>query len=44
VALSARRIWASDASAVLEKEPKLSDRFYELVLEAERKALSKRFR
>jgi hypothetical protein len=27
----------------LEKEPKLSDRFFELVMEAERKALSKRF-
>jgi hypothetical protein len=29
--------------AVLEKQPKVDDRFYELVLEAERKALSKRF-
>jgi hypothetical protein len=28
---------------VLEKEPKLSDRFYELVLEAERKVLNRRF-
>jgi hypothetical protein len=28
---------------VLEKEPRLNDRFYELVLEAERKAMSKRF-
>jgi ATP-dependent Lhr-like helicase len=44
VALSARRVRASDVASVLEKEPKLSDRFYELVLEAERKALSKRFR
>jgi len=44
VALSARRVFASDVAGVLEKEPKLSDRFYELVLEAERKALSKRFR
>jgi len=44
VALSARKVWASDAAGVLEKESKLSDRFYELVLEAERKALSKRFR
>jgi ATP-dependent Lhr-like helicase len=44
VALSARKVWASDAAGVLEKEPKLSSRFYELVLEAERKALSKRFR
>ena len=44
VALSARRVSAADARAVLEKEPKLSDKFYELVLEAERKVLSKRFR
>jgi ATP-dependent helicase Lhr and Lhr-like helicase len=43
VALSARRVQTADIAAVLEKEPKLSDRFYELVLEAERKALSKRF-
>jgi ATP-dependent Lhr-like helicase len=43
VALSARRISVADASAVLEKEPKLTDCFYELVLEAERKVLSKRF-
>jgi len=28
---------------LLEKEPKPSDRFYELVMEAERKALSRRF-
>jgi ATP-dependent Lhr-like helicase len=44
VALSARKVRSSDVAAVLEKEPKLSDRFYELVLEAERKTLSKRFR
>jgi ATP-dependent Lhr-like helicase len=44
VALSARKVQSSDVAKVLEKEPKLSDRFYELVLEAERKALSKRFR
>jgi ATP-dependent Lhr-like helicase len=44
VILSARRVRSSEAAAVLEKEPKLKDRFYELVLEAERKALSKRFR
>jgi ATP-dependent Lhr-like helicase len=43
VALSARKIQPSDAKGVLEKEPKLTDKFYELVLEAERKALSKRF-
>jgi hypothetical protein len=44
VALSARKVRSSDIAGVLEKEPKLGDRFYELVLEAERKALSKRFR
>ena len=43
VALSARRIAIKDASTVLEKEPKLTDNFYELVMEAERKALSRRF-
>ncbi len=43
VALCARRVRPSDVVGVLEEEPKLSDRFYELVLEAERKALSKRF-
>jgi ATP-dependent Lhr-like helicase len=43
VALSARRVQAADVLGVLEKEPKLSDRFYELVLEAERKVLSRRF-
>jgi ATP-dependent helicase Lhr and Lhr-like helicase len=44
VALSARRVSAADVRVVLEKEPKLSDKFYELVLEAERKVLNKRFR
>jgi hypothetical protein len=44
VALSARRVRPSDVVGILEKERKLTDRFYELVLEAERKALSKRFR
>ena len=43
VALSARKIQVTDAAGVLEKEPKVSDMFYELVLDAERKALSKRF-
>jgi ATP-dependent Lhr-like helicase len=43
VALSARKVQASDAKEVLERESKLNDRFYELVLEAERKAISKRF-
>jgi ATP-dependent Lhr-like helicase len=44
VALSARRVSVADILAVLEKEPKLTDHFYELVLEAERKSLSKRFK
>jgi ATP-dependent Lhr-like helicase len=44
VALSARRVRASDVAEVLEEAPKLDDRFYELVLEAERKVLSRRFR
>jgi ATP-dependent Lhr-like helicase len=43
IALSARRVQPSDVKEVLEKQPRVSDRFYELVLEAERKALSKRF-
>jgi ATP-dependent Lhr-like helicase len=42
-ALSARRVLTADIAVVLEKEPKPSDRFYELVMEAERKSLSKRF-
>jgi ATP-dependent Lhr-like helicase len=43
VALSARRIATADVAAILQEEPKLSDHFYELVMEAERKALSKHF-
>ena len=43
VALSARKVKVSDIEAVLEKEPALSDEFYELVLDAERKTLGKRF-
>jgi ATP-dependent Lhr-like helicase len=43
VALSARKVQPSDVNEVLEETPKLNDRFYELVLEAERKALAKRF-
>jgi ATP-dependent Lhr-like helicase len=43
IALCARRVQPSDVREVLEKQPRVSDRFYELVLEAERKALSKRF-
>jgi ATP-dependent Lhr-like helicase len=43
VALCARKVQPSDVKEILEEEKKLNDRFYELVLEAERKALSKRF-
>jgi ATP-dependent Lhr-like helicase len=43
VAFSARRMQPADVKAVLEKEPKLNDKFYELTLEAERKVMSKRF-
>jgi len=43
VALCARKVRADDVRRVLEKESKLSDGFYELVLEEERKAISKRF-
>ncbi|MEM3581601.1 MAG: hypothetical protein QXQ64_10170, partial [Candidatus Bathyarchaeia archaeon] len=43
VALCARKVQPSDIKEVLEKEAMLTDRFYELVLEAERKAISKRF-
>jgi ATP-dependent Lhr-like helicase len=43
IALSARRVQPSDVKSVLEVQSKATDRFYELVLEAERKALRKRF-
>ncbi|MEM3577983.1 MAG: DEAD/DEAH box helicase [Candidatus Bathyarchaeia archaeon] len=43
VALCARKVSPSEIKDVLKEETKLNDRFYELVLEAERKALSKRF-
>jgi len=43
VALCARRVRSSDVKGVLEKEPRLRDSFYELILEAERKAMSRRF-
>jgi len=44
VVLSARRISIIAALNVLNKEQKPTDKFYELVLEAERKSLSKRFK
>jgi ATP-dependent Lhr-like helicase len=43
VALLARKVTPTEIMRVLEKEQKLTDRFYELVLEEERKAISKRF-
>ncbi len=43
LALCARKVQPSDVREVLEKQPRLSDEFYELVLEVERKAISKRF-
>jgi len=43
LALCARKVQPSDVKDVLEEESKPNDKFYELVLEAERKALSKRF-
>jgi ATP-dependent Lhr-like helicase len=43
VGFSARHVSIADIADVLGKEQKLSDRFYELVLEAERKVLNRRF-
>jgi ATP-dependent Lhr-like helicase len=43
VALSARKVKASDVESVLQQEPRLTDKFYELVLDVERKVLGKRF-
>ncbi|MEM2971766.1 MAG: DEAD/DEAH box helicase [Candidatus Bathyarchaeia archaeon] len=43
VALCAKKVQPSDVKEILEEEEGLNERFYELVLEAERKALSKRF-
>ena len=43
VGLSARHVSVADIAEVLEEEPKTSDKFYELVLEAERKVLNRRF-
>jgi ATP-dependent Lhr-like helicase len=44
IALSARRVKAADVEKVLKQESTPTDHFYELVLDAERKALKKRFR
>jgi len=43
VALSGRRVRIDDALTVLREERVLSDRFFELVIEAERTALKRRF-
>jgi ATP-dependent Lhr-like helicase len=43
VALSARRLKLDDVKEVLKKESVLSDNFYDLVIEAERNALKRRF-
>ncbi len=43
VALSARRVKPEDVREVFKKEKSVNDHFFELVLEAERKALKKRF-
>ena len=44
IVLCGRKLSPSDALVVLNKESKLTDRFYELILEAERKSLSRRFK
>lgn len=43
VALAGRRVRTSDALEVLRQEHAFSDRFFELVIEAERNALKRRF-
>ena len=43
VSLSGRNIQLSDAEGILEKENALSDHFFELVTEAERKSLKRKF-
>jgi len=43
VALAGRKIRVSDVKEILKEESKLTDRFFELVIEAERKALQRRF-
>jgi len=44
VALCGRGIRPEEAERVLAQEPNLTDRFYELVMQAERRALLTRFR
>ncbi len=43
VALAGRRVRSTDASVVLRKENRLTDRFFEFVIQAERDALKRRF-
>lgn len=43
VALAGHRLKPRDAESILEREPQLGERFYELVIEAERNALKRRF-
>ena len=43
VALSARKVRIDEIERVLSKESRMSENFFEMVLEVERKALSKRF-
>jgi len=43
VALAGRRLKTADAAAVLSEESHISDHFFELIMEAERKALKRRF-
>lgn len=43
IALSGRRLRLNDVEKILSKEDRLTDRFFELVIEAEREALKRRF-
>ncbi len=43
VALSGRKLRVSDVKGILKEEKALSDHFFELVMEAERNALKRRF-
>jgi ATP-dependent Lhr-like helicase len=43
VSLSGRNLQISDAEEILEKENRLSDHFYELITEAEKKSLKRKF-
>jgi len=42
-ALSGRRLKVSDIEQILKQEKQLSERFFELIIEAERSALKRRF-